>query len=52
MPFTCCVLALNGVNQDCSKAALQKKQEVMMSRGILCLFKAVILCQCWLQNPS
>lgn len=52
MPFTCCVLGLNGVNQDCSKKALWKKQETITSRELPCLFKTIILCQCWLQNPS
>lgn len=45
MPFTCCVLGLNGVNQDCSKKALWKKQETTMSRDLPRLFKTIILCQ-------
>lgn len=54
MPFTYCVVGLNGVNQDWSKKALWKERKAMMSRELPCLFKfkTTILCQCCLQNPA
>jgi len=44
MPSTCCVLGLNGVNQDCAKKALWEKQEAMKSREHACVLKSITLC--------